>query len=171
VDLSDHRAARRLLRLQRRAYRDEARLIGYRDIPALKDTVTALRVSGETFYGAFAGRRPLALVSTRREGDTLEICRLVVHPRCRRRGIASTLLRHVEAACGGGHLAVATAMANVPARELYRACGFLEVSRQFIPDGLELVVLRKALRKALREAPPPREAPPRDVRKPDGGRP
>jgi len=64
--------------------------------------------------------------------------------RLQRRGVASSLLQHVEAAAGRRFLAVAPAAANRPALELYRGRGFLEISRALTRDGLELVFLRKS---------------------------
>ncbi|MBN1835469.1 MAG: GNAT family N-acetyltransferase [Spirochaetales bacterium] len=143
VDLCDKRVVRQLLRLQRLAYHREAELIGYRAIPALRDTAATLRASGESFHALLQGNRPLGVISWRRDGEVVEICRLVVHPRAWRRGVASRLLEHLEGICSAAALEVSTARANIPALQLYRRHGFGESSRRITPDGLELVGLRK----------------------------
>jgi ribosomal protein S18 acetylase RimI-like enzyme len=118
--------------------------VGYPAIPALGDTVRSLGVSGERFYALFRGRKPLGMISLRGSRGVVEICRLVVHPRYWRRGIASRLLEHAEGMASDAVLEVATAAANLPALALYRRLGYRENRRWATADGLWLVALRKA---------------------------
>ena len=129
--------ASRVLRLQRRAYRREARLIGYPRIPTLREKVPDLLGSGESFLGCYRGRRLAGLLSWRPGGRWVEICRLFVDPRYWRRGLAGELLAALQAR-EAGELRVATAAANAPALAFYRKHGFRPLRSWRTPDSLEL---------------------------------
>jgi ribosomal protein S18 acetylase RimI-like enzyme len=137
LDLTQPGVASRVLRLQRRAYRREARLIGYRRIPALREKASDLLHSGESFLLCYQGRRLAGLLSWKHDGRRAEICRLLVDPRYWRRGLAGELLAALEAR-EAGELRVATAAANAPALAFYRKHGFRPLRSWRTPDGLEL---------------------------------
>jgi [ribosomal protein S18]-alanine N-acetyltransferase len=79
--------------------------------------------------------------------DEAEVLTLAVAPHARRQGIARSLL---EAACketrlrGGQTMFLEVAVNNVPARELYRRFGFVEVGKRhrYYPDLSDALVLR-----------------------------
>jgi ribosomal protein S18 acetylase RimI-like enzyme len=149
LDLADRPTAERVLRVQRRAYRVEAALIGHEGIPPLTETLEQLQECRETFAGAFADGVLVGFVSWRVVGGTLDLHRLAIDPAHARRGIGRALLRHAL----GAHpqldrAIVQTGAANAPAARLYESEGFDEVGRDEPVPGL--VVTRFELRR-----PPP----------------
>lgn len=92
LDLSDDAVLRELWTVQRLAYAVEAELIGFDGIPPLHESLEDLRACGETFFGLYDEEGLTGAVSYLLDGSTVDICRLVVHPRAHRRGIASKLL-------------------------------------------------------------------------------
>jgi ribosomal protein S18 acetylase RimI-like enzyme len=114
-----------------------------------------MRSSGETFFVFFRRHKPIGVISTRQDGDLVEICRLVVHPRHQREGIASRLLEHVAARAAGGArlLSVSTSAKNLPALALYGRHGYRERRRRTTKDGLELVTLDRAIDRELDGGP------------------
>jgi GNAT superfamily N-acetyltransferase len=140
LDIQDSMVAAQVIAVQKRAYRVEARIIGYDRIPALQETVESLRHSGETFYGLFSADRLIATVSIVLDGSILTICRLVVEPGLQRRGMASRLLTHLNYRYPDASIfRVATAARNNPALRFYTTRGFRETRRWKTADGLELV--------------------------------
>ena len=127
LDLADDALAATLVELQQAAYRVEAELIGFADLPPLRDDVAALRRSGEPFLGACDRGTLAGAVSYRIDGDTLDVHRLVVNQARFRQGIGRRLLAGVEArAPRPGRVVVSTGAANAPARALYEAASYRE---------------------------------------------
>jgi ribosomal protein S18 acetylase RimI-like enzyme len=153
LDLGDDATLAELLALQRASYAVEARLIGAESLPAMHETAALLRASGETFLGAAdragAGALPgagtgrlLGAVSYRREGDTVDIHRLVVDPGAFRRGIATALLDALEAReAGARRWTVGTGAGNEPALALYRRRGFRVAEERLVGPGLRWIRL------------------------------
>jgi GNAT superfamily N-acetyltransferase len=145
LDLT-HQAAT-LLEVQRAAYRLEAELIGFADIPPLHETLDELRASAEIFYGYWIGAALGGAISYQLSADhTLDIHRLVVNPAYLRRGIGRALVQALPtleptALC----LIVATGALNTPARRLYEQAGFVLVREWEAQAGLCLVAYRKTL--------------------------
>ena len=146
LDLSDERQVLEILSLQDASYAVEAELIGTFDIPPLKDTGDTLRRCGETFCGFFAEGRLAGAISYKIEGDVLDIHRLVVHPDRFRKGIARTLVKHVEKNAGTvERIVVSTGTKNFPARRLYRSLGFEETGEAEVAPGLRVTFFEKPL--------------------------
>ena len=146
LDPSDRREALQILDLQMASYAVEARLIGSRDIPPLKDTVDILRRCDETFCGYFVAGRLTGILSYKRDGGVLEIHRLAVHPDHFRTGIARALIEHVETAARPASKAtVSTGARNTPARNLYLRVGFKETEEAEVVPGLRVVRFEKTL--------------------------
>jgi ribosomal protein S18 acetylase RimI-like enzyme len=144
VDLSDKSAVATVLALQKKSYTQEAAAIGYDRIPALFDTPRTIRESVEIFYGFYLGGKLVGLVSVSRQGEVLEVCKLVVHPQYQCRGIATKLLEYLEAEEQDFEiLRVSTAVKNKQALKLYRKERFSEANRFCTADGLELVTLER----------------------------
>ena len=99
LDLSDPDTLQGLWDLQRASYAVEAELIGFDGIPALHESLQELRDCGESFLGLDDETGLAGAVSWARLQDgTLDICRLMVHPRAHRRGIATALLDSLDRA-------------------------------------------------------------------------
>ena len=146
LDLADDALAAALVVLQQAAYRVEAELIGFADLPPLRDDVAALRRSGETFLGAYDEGELGGAVSYRIEGDTLDVHRLVVDPARFRRGLGRRLLAAAEArAPRPGRVVVSTGAANAPARALYAAAGYRETGQREVASGVFLSSLEKRI--------------------------
>ena len=131
LNLQDKHEAAELLALQKLAYRKEADLIGSDQIPPLHETLEALQQSTETFYGYLLDGQLAGAVSYKREGDLLDVYRVMVHPDYFRRGIARALLQFVEG-CEPGikRIIVSTGSLNAPARTLYEREGFRATSEE-----------------------------------------
>ncbi|SCF02549.1 Ribosomal protein S18 acetylase RimI [Micromonospora viridifaciens] len=149
---------RQLWDLQRAAYAVEAELIGFDGIPPLHETLQQLRDRTESFLGVFDDTGLVGAVSWARLPDgTLEICRLVVHPRAHRRGIATALLNDLDAMEPADVTVVSTGTANHPAQTLYRSRGFTPTSTRQIAQGVTITCLERK-RDASPGEPPARES-------------
>ncbi|MEH7119574.1 GNAT family N-acetyltransferase [Neobacillus vireti] len=137
LDLHHPKILEQLFELQRTSYLIEAQLIGFYEIPPLKETVEELKVCGETFLGYFDGEYLAGAISYTVEEHELTICRMVVHPSYFRKGIAQKLLIKMEEQ---NHaipvLKVSTGKENSPAKNLYLKNGFKYVSDFEVMSGV-----------------------------------
>ena len=145
LDLGDDATLRRLVALQRASYAVEADLIGSDSLPPLSEPPEQLRAAGETFLGARRGGALVGAVSYKRDGDTVDVHRLVVDPAAFRGGVATALLdaldlRERDAA----RWTVGTGAANAPARALYEKRGFAVVEERELPGGVRYVRMERA---------------------------
>ncbi|MEK8132256.1 GNAT family N-acetyltransferase [Paenibacillus filicis] len=139
VDMDNLQELLPLLELQQQAYRIEAELVGFEEIPPLLDSPQELRESGESFFGYYEDEKLLGAISCKQSARELTICRMMVHPDRFRQGIAGALLRHVEAiAIPGCAIAVATGTTNTPAVALYEKHGFMASRMQLIAPGITM---------------------------------
>ncbi|MFD3447547.1 GNAT family N-acetyltransferase [Microbacteriaceae bacterium 4G12] len=143
IDIQNEEIARAVLGIQIPSYEVEAKLIGFFELPPLKDTVMSLQRSGETFYGYFVGEELAGVISYKRDGNILDIHRLVVHPQHFRKGIASSLLHFIDTNYSNVTKTVSTAEKNTPAIALYNRYGFWEKEKTPVTNQLTLVHLEK----------------------------
>jgi ribosomal protein S18 acetylase RimI-like enzyme len=144
LDLENEAVARSVLELQRAAYAVEAGIIGSDGIPALNETLDALRSAGEEWLGAFDEVGLAGAVSWRALDDgTIDIHRLVVAPRAFRRGVASALLDGLDEVFPDRAMVVSTGTANEPALALYRRRGFAAVAQREAVPGLFVTELAR----------------------------
>ena len=144
LDLSEPDTLRCLWDLQRASYAVEARLIGFDDIPALHESLEDLRDCGESFLGlddeiGLAG----AVSWVGSQDGTLDICRLMVHPRAFRRGIATVLLDGLDRAEPARRAVVSTGTANHPALALYMRRGFMPIGTRQVAPGTTITILER----------------------------
>ncbi|SEU25130.1 N-acetyltransferase [Paenibacillus sp. NFR01] len=142
LDLRDDVTVSELWSLQHKAYRLEAELIGFHEIPPLLETRDMLRQSHETFYGSFDAEEGLAgAVAVMEEAPgILTVTRMMVHPDHFRRGVAGSLLTHVFACYPSmRQFIVSTGKLNEPAVALYRKHGFVPFSVEEVAPGVELI--------------------------------
>ncbi|NGZ77896.1 GNAT family N-acetyltransferase [Saccharibacillus alkalitolerans] len=146
VDMEDDLLVHRLLQLQTTAYRLEAKLIGFDEIPPLADTFETLKRSSDTFYGYTAKSGELAgavAVEEEMPGE-LTLTRMMVHPDFFRQGIASRLIEYVFAHYPDFSVyIVSTGSRNRPAMRLYEKFGFVPFKRENIAPGIELATMRR----------------------------
>jgi ribosomal protein S18 acetylase RimI-like enzyme len=146
LDLDDEDTVAALVELQRASYAVEAELIGAASLPPMRDTPETLRASGETFLGMHREQRLLGIVSYKRDGATVDIHRLAVHPSAFRRGVARELLDALDAReAGAAHWTVGTGAGNLPARTLYARRGFAVTQERVVPGGIRWVRMDRLL--------------------------
>ena len=140
LDLSDAATLTALVRVQRASYSVEAELIGFDDLPPLRETPADLARAEESFLGAFEGERLLGAVAFRRHRTWVDIYRLVVDPGAFRRGVATRLLDALdELHADAAWTIVATGEQNAPAIALYERRGFQPVGRTAVAPGIRIV--------------------------------
>lgn len=146
INLQDRSETEHLLHLQKASYMVEATLIGFYDIPPLNDTIEKLQHCGETFYGYYAENELAGAISYKKEGNVLDIHRLMVHPNHFRKGVAGSLLKFVEKLEHDiQKIIVATGTKNEPAKHLYMRYGFAETERKEIAPRLSMTFFEKLL--------------------------
>lgn len=143
LNTKDENTASKIITLQKKAYMEEARLINFYDIPALKETLSDIQKCGETFYGWWDGIELAAIVSYKLKDGILDIYRVAVSPAYFRRGIAKKLLEHIEAINNCPKIAVQTGAANYPARQLYLSRGFVHTGEHEVMEGLTVALFEK----------------------------
>ncbi len=146
LDINQPAVADAVVRLQQKAYAVEAEIIGFRNLPPLRETTANLRGCGEMFYGCHDNDELVGVISLDTHVGHALVCRLAVHPRHFRKGIASALLLYAEAQTaspGEFGMEVSTAALNRPAVQLYLKHGFEIAQTATNHDGVPVVSLRK----------------------------
>lgn len=145
ADVNDQATKHALFELLEACGEEEANVTGCRDLPPLKTTLDDGEDCGETFLiGYFAGRLA-GMLSYRREGPGLRVCRLAISPIFIRHGVASALFNHLmKREPEAPLIRVNTDAANRPAIGCYRRLGFHIERRWATPDGVPMVMLIKA---------------------------
>lgn len=131
-----------VLDLQRKTYRIEADLIGTDEIPPLKETFEQLQDCGETFIGCYIKGRLAGAISFKKEGEVIDIHRMMVHPEFFRRGIAQKLIAQLEQ-IGYSEMIVSTGAANTQAVKLYEKLDFERQEDSVVGSGLVLANFKK----------------------------
>jgi len=145
LDLHRGDNAKRVIDLQRAAYRVESELISFSGIPYLFEEEEELLKSEEVLLAYWEDDHLLGVLSYEQVEYEIEICRLVVKPEHFQRGIASSLLTKVQEEITAGQITVKTAKANKPAIRLYKKFGYHLEQNFATKEGLELVELIKRI--------------------------
>jgi ribosomal protein S18 acetylase RimI-like enzyme len=143
LDLTNRKVVEEILKVQIPSYLVEAEIIGYSDIPPLKDTVDTLQQCGETFFGYYIMEELYGVISIKVERGVIDIHRLIVHPNHFRKGIARNLLTFIISKDGIELIKVATGSKNSPAINLYRKNGFFPIEEVRVNDQLSLTYFEK----------------------------
>ena len=140
-----------IVKLRYLCYQEEAARYGDYTIAPLTQTVESMsaEIVSMTVLVARLGGTVVGSVRVERseDGSTCHLGRLVVHPRCRRRGLGTQLVHAV--ADRFPHVARIELFAGGRSTDnlrLYAALGFREVRRERVSDLLEMVYLRKVVR-------------------------
>ncbi len=134
LDLTDSRVASQVLSLQRSAYRVEAELIGFDQIPPLHESLEDLLAARLVWFGVVKDREVVAAIAFTQHGAHIDIDRLVVAPAFARRGYGRAL---VSALGAEATITVSTGAKNLPANRLYVAQGFLSTGKSSPAAGLQ----------------------------------
>lgn len=146
IDLTDTQEVLEFLTLQQAAYRVEAELIGFEEIPPLFDSPLSLKESGESFFGYYEDGKLEGAAACKQNPKELTVSRMMVHPACFRLGIASKLLKHLEQfALPGMKIIVFTGTKNTPAVQLYDKHGYQPFRTQLVAPGITLTQFQKVL--------------------------
>ncbi len=147
LNLQDDSTVNELWSLQHKAYRLEAELIGFHEIPPLLETRDMLRHVKEDFYGCLDSNGELmGAVATEEESPgKLTITRMMVGPEHFRKGVAGNLLEYVFKLYDGmEQFIVSTGKLNIPAVTLYTKHGFVAVGLEEVAPGVELIEFHRS---------------------------
>ncbi|ERI95089.1 acetyltransferase, GNAT family [Clostridiales bacterium oral taxon 876 str. F0540] len=146
LDLKNIETAEQVLQIQLASYKIEADIIGFYDIPTLKDTVYSLKLCDEIFYGYYLEDRLAGIISYKVFDNILDIHRVAIHPDFFRRGVAGGLISFVEKINDNiKKIIVCTGKENLPAVNLYLKNGFrkkkdIEADKNFYLTEFEKVL-------------------------------
>lgn len=145
LNMEDDARVEALFQLQKIAYRLEAKLIGFNEIPPLADTIQTLKHSSDVFYGYVTADGELvgAIAVEEEFPGELTLTRMMVHPDFFRQGIATQLIKHIFAHYPGFQAyIVSTGTMNEPAMRLYQNFGFVPFKKEYVAPGVELTTMR-----------------------------
>ena len=142
LDITQPGVVEAVLALQHAAYTIEAELLGLLEFEPLQDTAEDLLESGESYL--CEGQPPHGVLGYVARGGWVDICRLMVHPTRFRRGVASRLLRELEATVPAWtRMTVSTGAENLPAVAFYKHHGFVAVGVRPIRPDLRILRLER----------------------------
>ncbi len=131
LDHSDPDVARQIRDLQRAAYGVEAALIGYDQMPPLREEIAEIVALELVVLGIREADQLLGVLGYARIGDVVDIDRLAVEPARFRHGFGRRLLESLhEREADARRLLVSTGAANRPAIALYEAMGYQRTAEE-----------------------------------------
>ena len=142
LDLQDDLILSELWSLQHKAYRLEAEMIGFNEIPPLLETRDMLAGSIEEFYGCFDDNDDLmgAVAVIEESPGKMTVTRMMVNPDHFRKGVAGNLLEFIFGSYSGmEQFIVSTGKRNIPAVALYTKHGFIPDGIEEVAPGVELI--------------------------------
>ncbi|MBU5483793.1 GNAT family N-acetyltransferase [Clostridium sp. MSJ-11] len=144
LDIEDKYIVEKILDIQKASYLVEAEIIGFYDIPTLKDTIETIKESEETFYGYYIDNILAGIISYKYEEKILDIHRVAIHPNFFRMGIGKKLLNFIQdIQKDANKIIVTTGKQNMPAVNLYIKNGFKKVEDIEIKEGVYLTTFEK----------------------------
>lgn len=145
-DITNHKFAKEVFNIQIPSYKVEAEIIGFDDIPPLRDTVESLQQCGETFFGYYLNEELCGAISIKKAECVIDIHRLMVHPKHFRKGIAKKLLDFVGSNQGKLEtIIVSTGTKNTPAVNFYLKNGFSKTGEKRVTERLSLTSFKKEI--------------------------
>lgn len=146
LNLMNVETVKHILQLQITAYKIEAELIGFTEIPPLKDTIDSLKNCEETFYGYYINHVLTGIISYKIFENVLDIHRVAVHPNFFKNGIAGKLICFVEGLESNINKAVVcTGKENLPAVNLYLKNGYKKIMDIEISKNIYITEFQKML--------------------------
>ena len=134
--------------LQRRAYQTEAAIYNDFSIPPLVETIEQLRdqFHSKCFLKATEDGRIVGSVRAFQNAETCHVERLIVDLDYRKRGIATALLRQIEAAHPAAHrFELYTGHKSVNNIRLYERLGYRPFRQEIVNGRLTMVFLEKSV--------------------------
>jgi ribosomal protein S18 acetylase RimI-like enzyme len=141
LDNSNKEVANQIFTVFQNSYKVEAQLIGALDFPPLLRSATDIESSETQFYGFCENEGLAAIIEIEIVDRRLEINSLTVDPKFFRKGIANKLIDYVLALGDLSEAIVETAVANIPAINLYKKHGFIEFKRWTPSHGIEKLAM------------------------------
>ncbi|KNF09496.1 acetyltransferase, GNAT family [Gottschalkia purinilytica] len=146
IDVNNEDLLIKVLDIQKEAYKKEAEIINFYDIPPLKENIDDIKNSNETLYGYFEENKLLGIISYYIDEKTLDICKIAIHPSYFRRGIANKLLKFIENVDSKvTKIVVTTGSKNEPATRLYETNGFISIGKREVHDGVYITIFEKSI--------------------------
>lgn len=146
LDISNTDIISKILDIQKESYKIEAQIIGFYDIPTLKDTINTIKESNEIFYGYYIDNELSGIISYKILSQTLDIHRLAINPKFFRKGIANNLISFIQEYNSDiNKIIVSTGKDNKPAIELYIKNGFVKLKDLKINDSLIISCFEKKI--------------------------
>lgn len=146
LNLNDNEIAKNVLKLQVASYKIEAEIIGFYEIPPLKDTLDSVKKCEEIFYGYFIEDVLSGIVSYKIIENVLDIHRVAVQPYFFKQGIAKKLIDFIEQLESHiNRIVVSTGKNNIPAVSLYLKKGYKKVQDIEIGKGIYITEFEKIL--------------------------
>jgi ribosomal protein S18 acetylase RimI-like enzyme len=143
LNITNKKTAKNILHVQIPAYKVEAEIMSFYGIPQLKDTVETIMNCRETFLGYYAEGELAACLSYTETQNDIHICRLVVHPDHFRKGIAKKLVQHIIDLANNKKIFLSTGSKNVPAKNLYKLFGFVEIKDVEVAPTIFITLFEK----------------------------
>jgi ribosomal protein S18 acetylase RimI-like enzyme len=141
LDNSDEKVANQIFNVFQRSYQVEAQIIGTLDFPPLFRSMEDIACSKTQFYGFIENECVAAIIETSIEEKYLDINSLTVEPNYFRKGIAGKLIRFILDEIEFSEAIVETAVVNLPAINLYKKHGFIEIKRWTPSHGIKKIAL------------------------------
>jgi ech hydrogenase subunit C len=135
-----------ILALQKIVYQNEAEIYNDFDLTPLKQSLQEMVSEFQTtvFLKAVANGKIIGSVRCRKEGDTAQIGRLVVHPYFWRRGLGTRMVTRIEEAFpDAGRLETFASHMSRHTIDLYQRLGYAEFRREKASEQRERVYLQK----------------------------
>lgn len=140
----DRQQAIQIWQLFQSAYAIEAQVLGLHDFPPLNRTIRHIQEATTSFYGGWQATELVAATEIEDLGEAqFHINSFGVSPDHFRKGYGSTLLDDVLALLCWRQITVTTAVANLPALQLYKKHGFHPEDQWTTPDNFQMVTLYK----------------------------
>lgn len=138
--------AQEIVKLQKKSYSIEAQIIGYDEIPNLKDTVDSIKECEEVFFGYFIDDMLAGMITYKIIDDILDIHRMAVNPEHFRKGIAEKLISYIQDINRFvKKIVVSTGRENLPAVKLYEKLGFIKVEEFQVEKNLWIASFEKSI--------------------------
>ncbi len=125
------------------SYKVEALLLNANDFPPLKRSIENYMGSTTSFFGYHKKEALVSVIEIEHNAEHTYINSLVVHPNYFRQGIATHLMEFVLKTYDSNLFFVETGVENLPATNLYKSFGFVEVKQWNTDHGIRKVKFEK----------------------------